>query len=105
MVVVLKLDISQFDLAFAFAVDNVRAVDEYLGHGLVVEQLLDRAEAEDLVEHHAVELLDLRLIQRCAGLAIKVGKTLGEHALTLGGSIQLGGRAKRSEHAVGDLER
>ena len=49
VVVVLEHDVGQFELARALDVDLARPVDHDLGDGLVAQQRLDRAEADDLV--------------------------------------------------------
>ena len=49
VLVVLERDVGQLDLARALDVDLARAVDHHFGDGLVAQQRLDRAEADDLV--------------------------------------------------------
>ena len=49
VVVVLEDDVGQLELARALDVDLARAVDHDLGDGLVAQERLERAEADDLV--------------------------------------------------------
>ena len=52
------------DLASALDEDDVRTVDHDLGDALVVEELLDRAVADDVVAHVLGELLEQRTVER-----------------------------------------
>ncbi len=59
VLVVFERRAGDFELAGALDVDAVKAVDEDVGDGGVLEQRLERAEAEDLVEDFAGEALAL----------------------------------------------
>ena len=70
VVVVAELDVALLHLAAAFDVDLVRPVDEDVADGRVLEQHLQRPEAERLVEHLVDEPLALHAVeQRVFGVA------------------------------------
>ena len=70
MVVVAELDVGLLQLAAAFDVDLVRAVDQDIADGRVLEQHFQRAEAERLVEHLVDEALAFHAVeQRVFGVA------------------------------------
>ena len=49
MLIVLERHVRELQLALALDVDLLRTVDHHLGEGLVAQQRLERAEAQDLV--------------------------------------------------------
>ena len=55
MLLVAELDLRELQLALLFDVGLVRAVDHDVGDVRVVEQLFERAEAEQLVDQHLFE--------------------------------------------------
>ena len=70
VVVVAELDVGLLHLAAAFDVDLVRPVDQDIADRRVLEQQLQRAEAERLVEHLVDEALALDAVeQRVFGVA------------------------------------
>ena len=70
VVVVAELDVGLFHLAAALDVDLVRPVDQDVADRRVLEQHLQRAEAERLVEHLVDEALALHAVeQRVFGVA------------------------------------
>ena len=70
MFVVAELDVGLFQLAAAFDVDLVRAVDQDIADRRVLEQHFQRAEAEGLVEHLVDEALAFHAVeQRVFGVA------------------------------------
>ena len=58
-----KTHVGQLDLALALDVDLMRAVDHDVGHALVVEQRLERAEADHVVDEEADDRLQLGGVQ------------------------------------------
>ena len=70
VVVVAELDVGLLQLAAALDVDLVRPVDQDVADRRVLEQHLQRAEAEGLVEHFVDELLALHAVEeRVLGVA------------------------------------
>src|SRR5438128_2653714 len=66
MTVVAETGVDALEDALALDEDVIAAIDEDVGDGLVGEQRLERAEAEDLVEQ---VVLDLRLLGEAQGNA------------------------------------
>ena len=64
VVVVAELDVALFHLAAAFDVNLLRPVDEDVADRRVLEQHLQRAEAERLVEHFVDEPLALHAVEQ-----------------------------------------
>ena len=71
MLLVAELDLGELELALPLDVGLVRAVDHDVADVGVVEQLLERAEAEQFVDQH--------LFQRELLAAVEVDLQLGEH--------------------------
>ena len=57
--VILKRNVGQLQLALSLHVDLFVGVDQDVAHGRVLQQRLERTEAEDLVEHLVADLLAL----------------------------------------------
>ncbi len=66
MILVLEADRRLLELAEALDIDLLVAVDQYVGDRIVLEQRLDRAEAEHLVQHVVDQLLALRMVEGVA---------------------------------------
>src|ERR1700675_4962798 len=64
MLIVLKRQAGDFELAGAFDVYAIKAVDENVGNGGIFEERLERAQAEDFVENLARQLLALGETER-----------------------------------------
>ena len=84
--VVAERDVGQFELAAAFDVDLLRAVDHDVGDGLVGEQRLERAEPEHVGDQRFDELALLGEVQLDLGL--------GEQFLDPAGQLRLEGGAR-----------
>ena len=63
MVVVAKYDVGQLELAAAFDIDLLCAVDHDVGHSLVFDQRFERAEPEHVGDQRFDELALLDEIQ------------------------------------------
>ena len=101
--VMAELELGQLKLALPLHIDHVRPVHEDIGHGWIVQQRLDRAEAHHLVHDGAGEDILLALVQQNFAFVGNLGnQPIDEKREFRPGHPHRGNRLDAQKHLIAD---